>query len=41
MRDRSMAFVIRDRKILVEKLFCFNRSFYSITELITLLPTGF
>ncbi len=30
MRDRSMAFVIRDGKILVEKLFYFNRSFYSI-----------
>ena len=30
MRDRSMAFVIRDKKILVEKLFYKNRTFYSI-----------
>ena len=30
MRNRSMAFVIRDKKILVEKLFYNNRTFYSI-----------
>ena len=30
MRDRSMVFVVRDQKILMEKLFCFNRFFYSI-----------
>lgn len=30
MRDRSLAFVIRDRKILVERLFYNNRFFYSI-----------
>ena len=30
MRNRSMVFVIRNGKILVEKLFYFNRFFYSI-----------
>ncbi len=30
MRDRSMAFVIRDKKILTERLFYNNRYFYSI-----------
>lgn len=30
MRCRSMAFVIRDKKILVEKLFWNNRYFYSL-----------
>ncbi|MBR1739307.1 MAG: NUDIX hydrolase [Ruminococcus sp.] len=30
MRDRSLAFVIRDGRILVEKLFYDNRLFYSI-----------
>lgn len=30
MRNRSMALVVRDKKILVEKLFCDNRYFYSI-----------
>lgn len=30
MRDRSMVFVIRDRKILMEKVFYWGRSFYTI-----------
>ena len=30
MRNRSVAFVIRDNKILLEKLYYYNRYFYSI-----------
>lgn len=30
MRNRSMAIVIRDNKILMEKVFYFNRYFYTI-----------
>lgn len=30
MRNRSVVFVVRDKKILVEKIFCEGKSFYSI-----------